>query len=630
MKRYFFLIVLVCLSISYAVAINYNGTSLVLNEDFTRTECGTAYKNVLKEVSGMACSRTTAGYLWAHGDENTDEGKSIIAIRPTGDLVYTVNISGDPGRDDWEDIATGVYNGKNYVFIGAIGDNDLVYKDSYYIYYFEEPTITSGSTTVKVNYIRFGYPDSKAHNTETLMYDNIEQVFYIADKVEGAPCSLYRLPFNTNYGTAVQKLELVCALGDGKEFNTLTGGDISPDGKWMAIKDRKTILLWERNGNESIAQTAKRQPVQIAAYEEEKQGESLAWKDSNTFYTTSDQKKDVPIYQYVRMINDSAAEITSIMINGEPLSGFSTSQTEYNVELPYGTSTLPLIEATAASGGTVVVTMPSSLPGAVTIVCTSKDGSTQVIYTINLTVSTTALKEIYEVIMSNSYSAYINAGTDTIHAYYLEGTAKPTIDTYKVSDGATLQQNGDKAVLMGADGKSIEYVMEIEAVEAMSYTSEEIVLDGTETWVKGAYGFDATKKWKFSKTDTDYSRELAGKTHLEMFLPACDTIVLKSMDSKERDITISVDGKQVGNKFTLLKAGSTIIVNQSHAFMLTINSAQSSGDGGVKAIRLGRKDSATGIENQSIKENVYKVLRNGQVYIVRDGKTYTVHGQEVR
>lgn len=630
MKRYFFLMLLVCLSISYAVAINYNGTSLVMNEDFSRTECGTAYKNVLKEVSGMACSRTTAGYLWAHGDENTDEGKSIIAIRPTGDLVYTVNISGDPGRDDWEDIATGVYNGKNYVFIGAIGDNDLVYKDSYYIYYFEEPTITSGSTTVKVNYIRFGYPDGKAHNTETLMYDNIEQVFYIADKVEGAPCSLYRLPFNTNYGTAVQKLELVCALGDGKEFNTLTGGDISPDGKWMAIKDRKTILLWERNGNESIAQTAKRQPVQIAAYEEEKQGESLAWKDSNTFYTTSDQKKDVPIYQYVRMINDSAAEITSIMINGEPLSGFSTSQTEYNVELPYGTSTLPLIEATAASGGTVVVTMPSSLPGAVTIVCTSKDGSTQVIYTINLTVSTTALKEIYEVIMSNSYSAYINAGTDTIHAYYLEGTAKPTIDTYKVSDGATLQQNGDKAVLMGADGKSIEYVMEIEAVEAMSYTSEEIVFDGTETWVKGAYGFDATKKWKFSKTDTDYSRELTGKTHLEMFLPACDTIVLKSMDSKERDITISVDGKQVGNKFTLLKAGSTIIVNQSHAFMLTINSAQSSGDGGVKAIRLGRKEFATGIENQSIKENVYKVLRNGQVYIVRDGKTYTVHGQEVK
>lgn len=630
MKRFFFLTVLVCLSILHVAAINYNGAALVMNEDFTRTECGTAYKDVLKEVSGMACSRTTPGYLWAHGDENTDEGKSIIAIRPTGDLVYTVNISGDPGRDDWEDIATGVYNGKNYVFIGAIGDNDLAYKDSYYIYYFEEPTITSGSTTMKVNYIRFGYPDGKAHNTETLMYDNIEQVFYIADKVEGAACSLYRLPFQTNYGTATQKLELVCTLGDGNGFDLLTGGDISPDGKWMAIKNKEVILLWERNGEESLVQTAKRQPTQIAAYEEEKQGESLAWKDSNTFYTTSDQKKDVPIYQYVRTINDAAAELTGITINGESLTGFANGQTNYNVELPYGTTTLPLIEATAASGGTVAITMPSSLPGVVTIVCTSKDGSTQVTYTINLTVSTTAFKEIYEVKMTNSYNAYINVNTDTIHAYYLAGTTVPTIGTYKVSDGAILQQNGNKAILTGADGSSIEYVMAVEAVEPMQYTSEEIVFDGTETWVKGAYGFDATKKWKFSKTDTDYSRELAGKTHLEFFLPACDTIVLKSMDSKERDITVSVNGKQIGNKFTLLKAGSTIIVNQPQAFMLTINSAQSSGDGGVKAIRLGRKSTTTSIENQSIKENVYKVLHNGQVYIVRGSKMYTLHGQEVR
>lgn len=630
MKRFFFLTVLVCLSILHVAAINYNGAALVMNEDFTRTECGTAYKDVLKEVSGMACSRTTPGYLWAHGDENTDEGKSIIAIRPTGDLVYTVNISGDPGRDDWEDIATGVYNGKNYVFIGAIGDNDLAYKDSYYIYYFEEPTITSGSTTMKVNYIRFGYPDGKAHNTETLMYDNIEQVFYIADKVEGAACSLYRLPFQTNYGTATQKLELACTLGDGNGFDLLTGGDISPDGKWMAIKNKEVILLWERNGEESLVQTAKRQPTQIAAYEEEKQGESLAWKDSNTFYTTSDQKKDVPIYQYVRTINDAVAELTGITINGESLTGFANGQTNYNVELPYGTTTLPLIEATAASGGTVAITMPSSLPGVVTIVCTSKDGSTQVTYTINLTVSTTAFKEIYEVKMTNSYNAYINVNTDTIHAYYLAGTTVPTIGTYKVSDGAILQQNGNIAILTGADGSSIEYVMAVEAVEPMQYTSEEIVFDGTETWVKGAYGFDATKKWKFSKTDTDYSRELAGKTHLEFFLPACDTIVLKSMDSKERDITVSVNGKQIGNKFTLLKAGSTIIVNQPQAFMLTINSAQSSGDGGVKAIRLGRKSTTTSIENQSIKENVYKVLHNGQVYIVRGSKMYTLHGQEVR
>ena len=282
-----------------ASGINYDGTTLSLNE-FTRSQCGTAYKSVMPEISGLACSRTTTGYLWAHGDENTGSNKKIVAIKPDGTLAMTVKISGDPGRDDWEDIATGVYDGKNYVFIGAFGDNDSQYKDAYYIYYFEEPAITSGTNEISVNYIRYGYPDNKAHNTETLLYDNIEQVFYIADKVKDGICTLYSLPFRTNYGSNVQTVTKVTELGNGSKFNFLTAGDITPDGHWMAIKSKKYILLWERNGSESLSETVKRTPVQIAAYSEETQGESIAWLDASTFYTTSDAKKDDKIYQYTR------------------------------------------------------------------------------------------------------------------------------------------------------------------------------------------------------------------------------------------------------------------------------------------------------------------------------------------
>lgn len=298
-----------------ATAINYDGNTLELNNDFTRTECGTAFKKVMKEISGLACSRTTPGYLWAHGDENTGDKKKIIAIIPNAqnkdeELVMTVNISGDPERDDWEDIATGVYNNKNYIFIGAFGDNDSQFKDQYYIYFFEEPAITSGSTVTKsVNYIKFGYPDNKAHNTETLMYDNVEQMFYIADKVKDGVCHLYKLPFRTDYGTSLQKLTEVCALGNGNKFNYLTGGDITPDGKWMAIKSKFYVLLWERQGNESLSETAKRRPVQIAAYQEETQGESLAWEDNTTFYTTSDDKENQPIYKYTRKLATGVAEV---------------------------------------------------------------------------------------------------------------------------------------------------------------------------------------------------------------------------------------------------------------------------------------------------------------------------------
>lgn len=310
-----------------ADGINYDGNKLMLNNDFTRTQCGTAYKKVLKEISGLACSRTTPGYLWAHGDENIDDKKKIIAIIPNAqskseELVMTVNITGDPGRDDWEDIATGIYNNTNYIFIGAFGDNKLQYKDKYYIYFFEEPTITSDSTVSQsVNYIKFGYPDNKAHNTETLMYDNVEQMFYIADKVEDGVCHLYKLPFRTDYGTGLQTLTEVCALGNGSAFNYLTGGDITPDGKWMAIKSKPYVLLWERQGNESLSQTAQRRPVQIAAYQEEAQGESLAWEDNTTFYTTSDQTSDQPIYKYTRVISeDNPTDLDTVQKENVPCS----------------------------------------------------------------------------------------------------------------------------------------------------------------------------------------------------------------------------------------------------------------------------------------------------------------------
>lgn len=701
-----------------ASSINYDGTNLELNNDFTRTECGTQKKKTMKEISGMACSRVTPGYIWEHGDENMDSDRRLLAIQPDGTQQMELQISTSSDRDDWEDICTGIYGGKNYIFIGAIGDNDLKYKDKYYIYYFEEPAITSGSTTITASEIVFGYPDNKAYNTETLMYDNVEQMFYVVTKVEGGVCSLYSLPFKTNY-SGVQKLTKVCDLGNGSTFNFCTGGDITPDGNWMAIKNKQYILLWERQGSESLSVTATRRPVQIAAYEEEAQGESLAWDDYTTFYTTSDQKKDVPIYKYERATDHSKAEVTGITINGEPLAGFAKDKLEYDIELPYGTTEVPVVLATASSDGTIVVTNPASLPGTVTVTCTSKDGKNSITYTIHFTVSATqssdatlkslnvngsliegfaadkekyeifiaytaelpvvtaeandktatvqinnvsevtkagndatvvvtaqdetqktytitfhradAEKKINEIILSNNYSAYINDGETIIRGWYLAGESAPSVKSYKVSEGASLTQEGSAVTLTGADGESTTYTLDIQAVNPVAFSALEIVFDGSADeaeWVKSAYGWDSSKKWKFSKTDTDYSREIAGKTHVELFLPACDTVVLTSMNT-ERDVRIYINGNQFGDKVKLVKTGLALAVEQSTAFMLSVVSAQSSGDGGIAAVRMARK-AAQGIgEIESEKENA-KVLYNGQLFILRGEKIYDMQGKRIQ
>ncbi|MBR2166021.1 MAG: hypothetical protein IJ915_05725 [Paludibacteraceae bacterium] len=562
MKRIILCIVagLVSATITWAAdGLNYDGNTLNLNNDFTRTECGTMAKKVMPETSGFACSRQTSGYIWAHGDENTGSNKKIVAIQPSGTLAMTVTISGDPGRDDWEDIATGIYGGKNYVFIGAIGDNDLQFKDSYYIYFFEEPAITSASKEVSVKYIRFGYPDNKAHNTETLMYDNVEQIFYIVDKVKSGVCTLYSLPFKTDYGTSTQTLTKVCELGSGSKFNYCTGGDISPDGKWMLIKSKPYTLMWERQGSESLSQTAQRLPVQIAAYQEEAQGEAIAWLDSTTFYTTSDQKNDVPIYQYVRTFDNGGG------------------------------------------GGT----NPPEPP-------------------------TESSPELYEVIMNNGYNAYLSG--DELRAFYTAGEAEPAIKSLKANEGTTWEREGNTVTLTGTDKTTKSYTLVIEAVQPREYTPDEIVFDGSEgSWVKCAYGWDSTKKWRFSKTDDNYERELAGKTHVEFFLPACDTVVLKSMDSNERDMRAYANGVQIGDKVKLLKAGTTLVVKQSAPFMLTVASAQSSGDGGVKALRMARKagpsQSVRNVHSNPVQST--KVLRDGQLLIERNGVLYDMQGKRL-
>jgi hypothetical protein len=544
-----------------ATGINYDGTTLELNNDFTRSECGTMGKNTMPETSGMACSRQTPGYIWAHGDENTGNNRKIVAVQPNGTLAMTVNLNTTgSNRDDWEDIATGVYNNTNYLFVGAIGDNELQYKDAYYIYYLVEPAITSGTQTLTANYIRFGFPDNNAHNAETLMYDNIEQMFYIVDKVKGGVCHLYKLPFRTDYGTSVQTLTEVCALGNGSKFNYCTGGDITPDGKYMVIKSKPYLLLWQRQGSESLSQTALRLPQQVAAYQEEEQGESIAWTDSMTFYTTSDSKSNTPIYKYVRQ------------------------------------------SVTPPSGDTTVVP-------------------------VNPTDS--AAKAVYEVRLSNGYNAYINEGETIIRGWYLQGETAPEIISCVLSEGATWIQNGNTMTVTALDGSQASYTLDFQPVAPVAFTDAEITFDGSETWVKSAYGWASDKKWRFSKTDDDYSREIAGKTHVELFLPACDTVVIKSMSSKEREVYFYINGEALGSKTKLLVNGNTLVVNRSQAFMLSVVSAQTSGDGGVAAIRMGRK-SATGIENLSSANpngnTCRKILRNGTLLILRDGETYNAQG----
>ncbi len=90
----------------------------------------------------------------------------------------------------------------------------------------------------------------------------------------------------------------------------------------------------------------------------------------------------------------NVATLKSITINGEALEGFDPATETYNVELPFGTTTVPTVAAVAASKkATAVVTPATAIPGATTILVTAEDATTTKTYTINFTAAQTASSE---------------------------------------------------------------------------------------------------------------------------------------------------------------------------------------------------------------------------------------------
>lgn len=88
------------------------------------------------------------------------------------------------------------------------------------------------------------------------------------------------------------------------------------------------------------------------------------------------------------------ATLKSITVDGKALEGFDPATETYNVELPFGTTAVPAVEAVATSkNANPVVTPAAAIPGATTIVVTAEDGTTTKTYTINFTAAQTASSE---------------------------------------------------------------------------------------------------------------------------------------------------------------------------------------------------------------------------------------------
>jgi hypothetical protein len=230
------------------------------------------------ELSGLALSLSQPGVLWAHNDSG--DRARVFALRTDGSLIASLDV---PGAEavDWEDIAVGP---RGDLLLADIGDNDAA-RPTVSIYRVPEPRLASRpSTTGPASRIELRYPDG-AHDAETLIADRRTGELVIVTKAFSGRSGVYA--GRVGGGSQPQRLRRAGTVDFGLA-GLATAGDVSADGRTVAVRTYTGLYVWRRRAGVSLARTLV-DGDRCAGQAElggEGQGEALALaRDGRSFFT---------------------------------------------------------------------------------------------------------------------------------------------------------------------------------------------------------------------------------------------------------------------------------------------------------------------------------------------------------
>ena len=244
---------------------------------------GTVSKE-LEEASGIVASINNPGYLWSHNDSGNPT--EVFLLDQKADIVFTILLKGITNRD-FEAIAVGPgpEEGKNYIYLGDIGDNLAVYPEKL-IYRFEEPVLVNEK---KLQVDQFDTLivklSDQIRDTEAMMVDPVSKELIIVSKREDS-VRLYRSTIPSKSDTTILQYAFTMP------FHKVVAADVSRDGSEVLLKDYEHVYYWKKKGNESIFDLLQT-PATELTYTQEPQGEAICWAvDGTGFYTLSETVKE--------------------------------------------------------------------------------------------------------------------------------------------------------------------------------------------------------------------------------------------------------------------------------------------------------------------------------------------------
>jgi hypothetical protein len=215
----------------------------------------------ITELSGLVRGRSRPGALWAH--EDSGSAPVIHALASDGRVLARVPVTG-AHETDWEDIAAGP---GPLLYVGDIGDNGES-RSSIAVYRFPEPGL-DGRPTAPAQRLALRYPD-RPHDAEALLVDPAREELIVVTKALGggrAYVASARAPAG----------EATLRAGPGIPLALVTAGDVSADGRVVALRSYTRVAIWRRRGREPLTTTLRRAPcVSPTSLQGEEQGEALA------------------------------------------------------------------------------------------------------------------------------------------------------------------------------------------------------------------------------------------------------------------------------------------------------------------------------------------------------------------
>ena len=293
----------------------------------------------LTEISGAVVSRDQTDVMWVHNDSG--HPNEVWAIDPEGSVLGRFTVPGATSVD-WEDIGLGAgpIADRSYLYVGDIGDNSFTpvigtgldprsETKPAVIYRVPEPVVTAdpgddpgvetsadvtpeaGSPTGASTEVASGTEPAVAfpvafadgpRDAEALLADPVSgDVFVIAKQWDRSATGLYRLPATVvgadSAPTGITTMERVADVAgpDGATGpGLITGADVSADGTLVVLRTYGSVILWDRDSDETLAETVVESPTCTRAVDEP-QGEAVAFGSDSQSLVTISEGEGVPL-----------------------------------------------------------------------------------------------------------------------------------------------------------------------------------------------------------------------------------------------------------------------------------------------------------------------------------------------